>query len=337
MKILILKPSSLGDVIHALPVLRLLKRHYPTAEIFWWIDSALAPLIAGDPDLTGIVHFERKRWAKPQHWPEMLRSIRWLREQNFDLVIDLQSLLRSATFAWLARGKFLVGLDEVREGARGFYDLAVPRKSFHTHAVDWYLSVLPPLGVPVHKDFEWLPERPEISAAINSKLKTQNSKLILLQPGARWKNKRWPAQSFAELVSALAKKNPTARFAVLGGKDDATLGEFIFRVAPEKVLNLCGTTTLPEMIEWVRRGDLLVTNDTGPMHVAAALGKPLVALFGPTAPERTGPYGQLANVLRLDLPCSPCLSSRCAIAETDKCLRDLSPATVLARVEKLLV
>ncbi len=91
------------------------------------------------------------------------------------------------------------------------------------------------------------------------------------------------------------------------------------------------------MIEWVRRGDLLVTNDTGPMHVAAALGKPLVALFGPTAPERTGPYGQLANVLRLDLPCSPCLSSRCAIAETDKCLRDLSPATVLARVEKLLV
>ncbi len=208
MKILILKPSSLGDVIHALPVLRLLKRHYPTAEIFWWIDSALAPLIAGDPDLTGIVHFERKRWAKPQHWPEMLRSIRWLREQNFDLVIDLQSLLRSATFAWLARGKFLVGLDEVREGARGFYDLAVPRKSFHTHAVDWYLSVLPPLGVPVHKDFEWLPERPEISAAINSKLKTQNSKLILLQPGARWKNKRWPAQSFAELVSALAKKIP---------------------------------------------------------------------------------------------------------------------------------
>ena len=181
MKILILKPSSLGDVIHALPVLRLLKRHYPAAEIFWWIDSALAPLIEGDPDLTGIVRFERKRWAKPQHWPEMLRSVRWLRAQNFDLVIDLQCLLRSATFAWLTRGEFLVGLDEVREGARGFYDLAVPRKSFHTHAVDWYLAVLPPLGVPVHKNFEWLPKRPAIAAEVmrkwpkaNSKLKTQN-------------------------------------------------------------------------------------------------------------------------------------------------------------------
>ena len=82
----------------------------------------------------------------------MFRSLRWLRAQNFDLVIDLQCLARSGAFAWLAHGKFLVGLDEVREGARGFYDIAVPRKSFHTHAVDWYLSVLPPLGVPVHKN-----------------------------------------------------------------------------------------------------------------------------------------------------------------------------------------
>ena len=140
MKILILKPSSLGDVIHALPVLRLLKLHFRDAEIFWWIDSTLAPLIEGDPDLTGIVRFERKRWGKPQHWPEMFRSIRWLRSQRFDLVIDLQSLLRSAVFAWLTRGKFLAGLDDTREGASGFYDLAVPRQDFSQHAVDWYLD-----------------------------------------------------------------------------------------------------------------------------------------------------------------------------------------------------
>ena len=90
------------------------------------------------------------------------------------------------------------------------------------------------------------------------------------------------------------------------------------------------------MIEWVRRCDLLITNDTGPMHVAAALGKPLVALFGPTEPRRTGPYGQLENVLRLNLPCSPCLSSRCSIENTDECLRALPPALVFERVEKLL-
>ena len=343
MKILILKPSSLGDVIHALPVLRLLKLHYPADEIFWWIDSALAPLIEGDPDLAGIVRFERKRWGKPQHWPEMLHSICLLRAEKFDLVIDLQCLARSGAFAWLANGKQLIGLDEVREGARGFYDLAVPRKSFHTHAVDWYLSVLPPLGVPVHKNFVWLPERPQIADDVkqkwfseNSKLKTQNSKLILLQPGARWKNKRWPAKYFAELVRALAQKFPDARFAVLGDKGDQPLGEMILQAAPDKTLNLCGATTLLEMIECVRRCDLLVTNDTGPMHVAAALGKPLVALFGPTEPRRTGPYGQLENVLRLHLPCSPCLKSDCSIEQTDECLRGLSPAVVFARVEKML-
>ena len=143
MKILILKPSSLGDVIQALPVLRLLKQHFREAEIFWWIDSALAPLLDGDPDLAGVVRFERRRWAHPLHWPEMVRSILWLRAQKFDLVIDLQCLLRSAAFGWLARQDFFIGLDETREGARGFYDVAVPRENFHTHAVDWYLALLP--------------------------------------------------------------------------------------------------------------------------------------------------------------------------------------------------
>jgi lipopolysaccharide heptosyltransferase II len=336
LKILILKPSSLGDVIQALPVLRLLKLHFPASEIFWWLDSALAPLLEGDPDLSGVIRFERKRWGKPQHWPEMLRSIIWLREKKFDLVIDLQCLARSGAFAWLANGKFLIGLDEAREGARGFYDLAVPRKSFHTHAIDWYLSVLPPLGVPVHKDFQWLPERPEIAAALNSKFKTQNSKLILLQPGARWDNKRWPAEYFSQLASLLAKKFPETRFAILGSGDDKPLGEIISRAAPERALNLCGATSLPEMIEWVRLCDLMVTNDTGPMHAAAALGKPLVALFGPTEPRRTGPYGQLENVLRIELPCSPCLSSHCNWKNPNECLNAVSPAMVFERVQKQL-
>ena len=340
MKILILKPSSLGDVIQALPVLRLLKLHFPHSEIFWWIDSALAPLIQGDPDLAGVVRFERKRWGKPQHCPEMFRSIRRLRAQKFDLVIDLQCLARSGAFAWLARGNFLVGLDEVREGARGFYDLAVPRKSFLTHAVDWYLAVLPPLGVPVHKNFVWLPERPAIAAEVkrkwfgdNSKFKIQNSKLILLQPGARWMNKRWPVENFSELVRRLGKKFPAARFAIIGGKDEKLLGEIIAGADPERCLNLCGQTSLLEMIEWLRLGDLLVTNDTGPMHVAAALGKPLVALFGPTEPRRTGPYGQLENVLRLArLPCAPCLKSVCHYENMEECLRGISPAAVFDQV-----
>ena len=336
MKILILKPSSLGDVIQALPVLRLLKRHLPASEIFWWIDSNLASLLEGDPDLTGIVRFERQRWASPHHWPEMLRSIRWMREQNFDWVIDLQCLARSGAFAWLANGKFLIGLDEVREGARGFYDVAIRRASFHTHAADWYLAVLPRLGVPVHKNFQWLPERPAIAAAVKSKWQTDGARWIAIQPGARWENKRWPVEFFAELVRLLAKKFPEARFAILGAAEDKPLGEMILRAEPQRPLNLCGETSLPEMIEWLRLCELMVTNDTGPMHVAAALNKPLVALFGPTEPRRTGPYGHLENVLRIDLPCSPCLKSHCTYKKPDECLKAISPATVFERVQKQL-
>jgi lipopolysaccharide heptosyltransferase I len=330
-KILILKPSSLGDVIQALPVLRLLKLHWPKARIFWWIDSALAPLLEADPDLAGLVRFERKRWVKPRYWPEMCRSVRALREQDFDLVIDLQCLARSAVFAWLANGRQLVGLDSIREGARGFYDLAVPRRSFHMHAVDWYLSVLPRLGVPVHTRFEWLPAQPAVAAEIRRKW-PGTARWIALQPGARWQNKRWPVENFTELVRLLARRQPGARFAILGDQGDQLLGEIIAEAAPEQCLNLCGQTSLLEMIEWLRRCDLLITNDTGPMHAAAALGRPLVALFGPTEPRRTGPYGQTQNVLRLELPCSPCLKPRCTYAKPDECLRALSPAQVAAHV-----
>jgi len=207
----------------------------------------------------------------------------------------------------------------------------------------WMRPVLPPLGVPMHKNFNWLPERQEISAEVkrkwlgdNSKFKIQNSKLILLQPGARWENKRWPANYFAELVRSLAQTFQDARFAILGSGEDQPLGEIILSAAPERCLNLCGKTSLPEMIEWVRRCDLLVTNDTGPMHAAAALGKPLVALFGPTEPRRTGPYGQLENVLRLDLPCSPCLKATCHFEKPDECLRALSPALVLVKIHEVM-
>ena len=336
MRILILKPSSLGDVIQALPVLRLLKKHLPGGEIYWWIDSALASLIEGDPDLTGIIRFERRRWAKPRHWAELARSIHQTRAMKFDWVIDLQCLARSAAFAWLANGGRLIGLDEVREGARGFYDKAVPRVSFHTHAVDWYLAVLPPLGVPVHEDFVWLPERPAVAVAVADRWPSQGNRWIVLQPGARWDNKRWPTDYFAELARRLVGEIPDTRLAILGSGADEPLGRLIAAAAPEHCLNLCGRTSLPEMIEWVRRGDLLITNDTGPMHVAAALGKPMVALFGPTEPRRTGPYGNLQAVLRVELSCSPCLSPRCTSVRPQECLRAISPEAVLARVRERL-
>ena len=175
MKILILKPSSLGDVIQALPVLRLLKLHFRTRKFSGGLIPRSRRCSKAIPIWPASSASSAGAGAHPQNWPEMFRSIRWLRAQKFDLVIDLQCLLRSGVFAWLANGKFLIGLDEAREGARGFYDVAVPRKSFHTHAVDWYLPVLPALGVPVHNNFHWLPRAPANRRRSKTKMAWQNS------------------------------------------------------------------------------------------------------------------------------------------------------------------
>jgi len=335
-KILILKPSSLGDVIHALPVLRLLRRHLPQSEIYWWIESGLAPLLQDDPDLNGIIRFNRKRWAEPRNWARLWRDVRWARVQNFDWVIDLQCLARSAIFAWLANGQLTIGLDGTREGARGFYDVVVPRRSPDTHAVDWYLAVLQMLQVPVHWNFEWLPPRPEAAISIRQRFPVENVRWIILQPGARWQNKRWPVDSFVEVVRRFRAQHHGVRFAILGGAEDRPLGGPIAQAAPQNCLDLTGQLSLPEMLEWIRLSELMVTNDTGPMHAAAALGKPVVALFGPTNPNRTGPYGQSRNVLQLNLNCVPCLSPHCRNPKPLECLRALPPSVVIQKMEERL-
>jgi lipopolysaccharide heptosyltransferase I len=340
LKILILKPSSLGDVIHALPVLRLLKRHFPKGEIYWWLDAALLPLLEKDPDLAGIIPFHRKRWAAPRHWPEIAASVRTMRQHRFDWAIDLQGLARSSFFAWLANAGLTVGLDNLREGsrdgARALYDLTPPRAPAHMHAVDRYLAVLPLLGVPVHRDFEWLPPRPEIAAQVEQNWHPAGTRWVALLPGGRWDNKRWPVPYWVHLVK-LIRQNPDVNFAILGSKIERALGETIAEAAPERCINLAGRTSLAEMIECIRLSQLVITNDTGPMHVAAALGRPVIALFGPTDPLSTGPYGQLGNVLQNKaLPCVPCLTQKCYYRDPLACLHSITPQSVFQKARQTL-
>jgi lipopolysaccharide heptosyltransferase I len=336
LRILILKPSSLGDVVQALPVLRLLKQHRPDSEIHWWLGVELRELLAGDPDLARILPFDRRRWASPLRWHHLLLQVRHVRALHFDWVIDLQGLARSGLFAWWAGGGLTIGLDDLREGASAFYDRRVPRPSPNAHAVDWYLAVLKALGVPVHGDFDWLPPSRAAAEAVRRKWRPEPGQWIVINPGARWPTKRWPAEHFRELVARLARDQPAFRFVVLGSREDAVLGRQIAQGNAAPCLDLTGQTSLPEMVEWVRLADLMITNDTGPMHVAAALGKPVVALFGPTDPRRTGPYGQTQHVLQLPLPCAPCLKAACHYAQPLACLRALDPAMVQREAQRRL-
>src|SRR5262249_48634689 len=155
----------------------------------------------------------------------------------------------------------------------------VPRASYHTHAVDWYLGVLPLIKVPVHWNFEWLPKRLDVATSLLEKWpQIQGRRWIVLQPGARWLNKRWPVEHFSELAQRLVAKYNDLNFVIVGGAEDKALGHAIAQAEPSRCLDLTGKLSLPEMVEWIRLSELMVTNDTGPMHVAAALGKRVVGL-----------------------------------------------------------
>lgn len=335
LKFLILKPSSLGDIVQAMPVLRLIKQQHPESKVFWWVDSGLTGLFEEDPDVDGLIPFHRDSWFRPSGWRRFYHDIRWIRNMRFDWVVDLQALARSGSLAWIANGAVTVGLDDPREGARGLYDIIVPRSRIQPHAVDWYFDAAKAMGIS-RQDFTWIPIRKTAAASIRSKWPVEACRWVLLQPGARWMNKRWPAESFAAVVRQLASKNSRIRFAVLGSAQDKPLAKVISDAAPDRCLNLAGTLPLPEMIEWIRACDLMISNDTGPMHVAAALKKPVVAIFGPTDPARTGPYGQLDRALRVRLPCSPCFDNHCASAKPLECLHAVTPQMVVSQAQQIL-
>ena len=336
-KILILKPSSLGDVIHALPVLRLLRLEFPQAQIDWWILRGLMPLLDGDPDLRRLVPFDRKDWVKPRHWPSVFRLVRQLRSERYDWILDLQGLARSALFgrACAGAGSRFVGVRDWRELAPVFHSESVPRPSPRAHAVDWQRALLTHLKVPLRTGWEWIPRRIAAAEQLGREFpELSQGRWIGLQPGARWDNKRWPVPRFVELVGLLSRSHPGHRIAIFGGAEDRPLGQAVAQADPARCLDLTGRVSLPGMIEALRCLDLLVTNDTGPMHVAAALGKPVVALFGPTDPAQTGPYGQVESALRAPQlpPCAPCLKPVCRHSELLACLNGITPAQVVAAV-----
>jgi lipopolysaccharide heptosyltransferase II len=189
----------------------------------------------------------------------------------------------------------------------------------------------------VSDHFQWLPERPQVSAWVREKWRTEGAPWIVLLPGARWETKRWPVEHFAALVNRLAAARPDVKFAILGSAADTALARPITDALPERVLDLTGQTSLPEMVEWVRLSRLVITNDTGPMHVAAAVGRPVVALFGPTDPASTGPYRQREYVIQnTALPCVPCFKGRCSFAKPLECLRSITPEMACAAALKRL-
>lgn len=338
-RILLVKPSSLGDIIHALPVLRALRLRYSGAQIDWLIGSAFAPILDGNSDLNECIHFDRKKFSRvalragPTR--DFLRLLSGLRDRHYELVIDLQGLFRSGFLARATGAPVRIGPASAREGATLFYTHRIPDDRPDAHAVDRNLRVGRLLGVPE--------DRPEFPINIDDSLHHQarsllneqlagNKDWIAVAPGARWETKRWPAEKFARAIDAIHARSGM-RSVLLGGFDDAAMCEQITSQSQSIPVSLAGRTSIRQMAALIQQCRLLLCHDSAPMHIAVALNRPLVCLIGPTNPLRTGPYRRLDDVLRLPLSCSPCYFRKLSqCPHQHQCMRDLSVDAVVSGV-----
>jgi 3-deoxy-D-manno-octulosonic-acid transferase/heptosyltransferase-1 len=353
-RILIIKPSSIGDVVHALPFLSSLRQRYPDRHIAWLVEEAAAELLLGHPLLDRVIVSGRKRWGR-QLRPtfrgsaalrEITALIAELRQGRYDLVIDLQGLLKSALMVACTGARFRVGLAGAREGSKRALTHEVPLPPGPLHAVDRYLEAARFLGAePLSKAFVF-PSRPDDGARAEALLAEAevrpNAVVVALNPQARWSTKLWGEERFARLGEVLAQRHG-ARILLIGASSDLPLARRLASRMNPTPFVAAGRTDLTLLIALLRRIDLLVTVDSGPMHMAAALRTPLVALFGPTDPRLVGPYGgdlpagQAGGVvLRVSLPCSPCSKRWCWIEDDRLCMRSISVDAVAEAASALL-
>jgi len=311
--------------VHSLPFLNALKKSLPQAKIHWVIAKGLEGLLEGHPMIDKLIIINKDMWKKITYARHTLNEItlllKELKREKYDLVIDVQGLLRSGIITKSTRSPMRVGFREAREGSRFFYTHKV-KGGRDIHAVDRYLKIAEFLGCEI-KDVRFpLPSYPVSSS--NQSLTSEDYAVII--PGARWRTKVWPAEKFGELASKL-----TLKTVIVGARSDIKAADTIASLSEGKSLSLAGKTDLRELIEIIRHAQFVVSNDSGPMHIAAALDIPVFAIFGPTDPVRTGPYGYGHTVIREDIPCAPCFKKTC---KDMKCMNDLSLEKVYRIIEK---
>jgi lipopolysaccharide heptosyltransferase I len=349
MQILIVKLSAIGDVIHALPALNALRKHFPDAQIDWLVEEAAADLLTGHHALRRVIVCPRKHWmrdlsvSKGRESRAVFRSVRQfvreLRRTRYDLVFDFQNLLKSAVWVGLARGNQKIGFGrglQHPEASYLFYNLQVPAPSMEIHALERYLLLLRAVGIerpaitynlPVFETHRAAAKQLLAEAGLGAK-----QLLVAIHPMAGWPTKRWTPAGFAALADWLIESHG-AGVIVTGAVTDQTEISAITTRMQHTAVDLCGHTDLMTLAALYESVACLISTDTGPMHLAAAVGAPVVALFAPTAPWRTGPYGPGHIVVRPDVPCSPCFQRT---AEMCQCMRQIDLETVKRKVESML-
>lgn len=296
-RILIVRIGSLGDVLHALPVLVTLKENFPYWEVDWLIESRWRPLLEANPYLSRLLEVDTLAWRREpfssKTWKAFAQAIRSLQERRYDCALDLQGALKSALACYLSGAREVFGLERpwLREPAGAvFYTRRVHTEA--AHIVEANLAVAAALGAyPLHVRFP-LPDGDNESVP----LEIPSQDVAVLNPGAGWQSKRWPAERYAA-VSDLLEEKFSVPVVVNAGPGEDSLARQIQAACRYSRPRLY-SGSLAGLIALLRRTSIFIGGDTGPLHLAAALGVPTVALFGPTDPERNGPYGNCHRVLR---------------------------------------
>jgi len=355
MNILIVKLSAIGDVVHTLPALAALRKRYPASFITWVIEDAAAALIQDHPQLDHVIVSHRKRWIsemKKGHLrktvTEILHFIRELRRRRYDLVIDFHGLLKSSWIVFLASSKRKIGYDSMQELSGLFINEKIP-EDMNKHAVERYLDLVRYLGKKEHTmPAERSRKAPAVSDESQEKaefvipvfeaeeksiahllaLHGLTGRFIALNPAALWKTKLWNDEGFARLCDRIVKELTVP--VVFTGTDKNEISHIQSLMSVPSV-NLAGKTSLRELACLYRHAALVITTDSGPMHIAAAMGTPVVALFGPTDAERTGPYGQGHSVVSADIDCRPCFRKKCS---TRECMYEITADEVFHAVRE---
>ena len=354
MKILIIKPSSLGDVIHSLPFLKAIKNTFHDAEIEWVISKNLKEILEGNPLINRLIVFDKDSWTKIGNLSKTVKEaiglINILKSGHYDMVVDLQGLLRSGLITFFTSSPLKVGFKNAREGSSIFYNKKISVNG-SLHAVDKSLEIAKAIrqgsGVRGQSTTHGGSGKAEFPLNVDKTAAENIKKLlgglkekeyVVVIPSARWKTKRWSPENFGTLISKLS-----VPCIVTGSKADEQIVKEVMRFSNGKGTNFCGKTDLKELTALIAGAKAVVSNDSGPMHIAAAIGVPIIALFGPTDPYRTGPYGwseiraeqekKNIKVIRALISCSPCFKKKC---KDLLCMDGISVRTVLKELEEYI-
>ncbi len=303
-KILIIKPSALGDIVLAMPAACRLAESFPDAEIHWFVRPEYSALLENHPAVHKTVIFARtklgKWWYKPAAFAELVRLIKQLRNEKYDIVFDFQGRFRSAIFAFFSGCKKRIGITPTQEITSVFYTKKIRQTS--PHLVDFFLDMVCSAGTQRGKaDFGLKPTPQAVDEIrkILSEYKINSNNYAVLVPAATVEAKKWPVENFASLADKVRKKYHCG-IAAVGTESEHRTAEKLQELTDMSITNLAGKTNIRQLIALLAGAKIIVSGDTGPAHIAAALGVPVVIIFGFTNPSRVGPYGRLNSAAAVE-------------------------------------